>query len=109
MKMTVFWDVAPCSLAEVYRGFSGDYYLIVEAVSISETSVNYQATQRNIPEDRHLHTRRQENLKSHRACIMVGILFGIYQSFQSNAKIGTDRYLARDFQFMHNRLISQQQ
>jgi hypothetical protein len=37
-----------------------------EAVSISETSVNfYQTTLRNIPEDSHLHTRRRENLKFH--------------------------------------------
>jgi hypothetical protein len=41
--------------------------LMTEAVSISETSVNfYQTTRRNIPEDIHLHTRRRENLKSQR-------------------------------------------
>jgi hypothetical protein len=40
--------------------------LMMEAVSTSETSVNfYQATRRNIEEDIHLHTRRRENLKSH--------------------------------------------
>jgi hypothetical protein len=40
--------------------------LMVEAVSISETSVNfYHTTRRNIPEDSHLHIRRIENLKSH--------------------------------------------
>jgi hypothetical protein len=33
----------------------------MEAVSISETSVNfYQITRRNIPEDGHIHTRRWE-------------------------------------------------
>jgi hypothetical protein len=26
-KMTVFWDVVPCSLVEVYRRCSGTYYL----------------------------------------------------------------------------------
>jgi hypothetical protein len=37
----------------------------MEAVSTSETSVNfYQTTRRNISEDRH-HTHRRENLKSH--------------------------------------------
>jgi hypothetical protein len=42
-------------------------HLIMEAVSISEKFVNfYQTTQRNIPEDSHLHTRSRENLKSHR-------------------------------------------
>jgi hypothetical protein len=50
MKMTVFSDVA----------------LMMEAVSISETSVNfYETTRRNIPEDSHLHTCSRENLKSH--------------------------------------------
>jgi hypothetical protein len=40
--------------------------LMVEAASISETSVNfYQTTRRNNPEDSHRHTRRRENLKSH--------------------------------------------
>jgi hypothetical protein len=40
--------------------------LMVEAVTPSETSVNfYQTTRRNIPEDSHLHIRRRENLKSH--------------------------------------------
>jgi hypothetical protein len=39
--------------------------LMMEAVSTSETSVNfYQTTQRNIPEDSHLHTRHRKNLKS---------------------------------------------
>jgi hypothetical protein len=38
----------------------------MEAVRPSETSVNfYETTQRNIPEDSHLHTRRRENLNSH--------------------------------------------
>jgi hypothetical protein len=40
--------------------------LMTEAVSTSETSVNfYQSTRRNIPKDRHFHTCRRENLKSH--------------------------------------------
>jgi hypothetical protein len=42
MKMTFFWDVAIIAL-------------MMEAVSTSETSVNfYQATWHNIPEDSHL-------------------------------------------------------
>jgi hypothetical protein len=40
--------------------------LMMEAVSISETSVNlYQTTWYNIQEDSHLHTHCCENLKSH--------------------------------------------
>jgi hypothetical protein len=39
MKVTAFWDIA----------------VMMEAVSTSETSVNfYQTTRRNIPEDSHL-------------------------------------------------------
>jgi hypothetical protein len=73
MKFTVFWDVAPCSLVEIYRllevlaaSIFRAIALMMEAVSIFETSVNfYQITRRNIPEDSNLHTRRRENLKSH--------------------------------------------
>jgi hypothetical protein len=37
---------------------------MMEALSASETSVNfYQTILRNIPEDCHLHTRRRENLE----------------------------------------------
>jgi hypothetical protein len=64
--MTVFWDIAPCCLVEVYRRFRGAYCLhhqgdeslitlMLEAVSTFETSVNfYQTSRRNIPEDSHL-------------------------------------------------------
>jgi hypothetical protein len=44
MKMTGFWDVAPCSLVEVYWRLL--ITLMMEAASISETSVNFcQTTQ----------------------------------------------------------------
>jgi hypothetical protein len=36
-----------------------------EAVRVSETSVSFYQTRSNIPEDRHLHTCRRGNLKSH--------------------------------------------
>jgi hypothetical protein len=50
MKMTVFWDVAPCILADVER-------MIMEAVSTSEWSANFYKTIRsNTPEGRHLHS-----------------------------------------------------
>jgi hypothetical protein len=65
--MTVFFDVAPCSLVEVYRRFNGACCLqqMMEAAGTSDTSVNYyQATRRKIPEDSHLHSRRRQNLKS---------------------------------------------
>jgi hypothetical protein len=40
--------------------------LMMEAVSTSETSVNfYETTRRSIPEGCYIHTRRRENLKSH--------------------------------------------
>jgi hypothetical protein len=49
--MTVFWDVASCSLVLIT--------LMMEAASTSETSVNfYQTTQHNIPEDGHLRNNR---------------------------------------------------
>jgi hypothetical protein len=57
MQMAVFWVVAPCTLVEVYRSFSGALIiaLMMEAASTSVTSVNYQTTRRNNPEDGHLH------------------------------------------------------
>jgi hypothetical protein len=46
--MAVFWVVAPYSLV--------DTDLMMEATSSSEASIGiYQAVQRNIPEDSHLH------------------------------------------------------
>jgi hypothetical protein len=69
MKTTAFWDITTCSLVEVDRLFRGAYCLIalmMEAVSTSETSVNfYETAWRNIPEDGNLHTRRRKNMKSH--------------------------------------------
>jgi hypothetical protein len=56
MKITIFWDVALCSLVEDYRRFRGTEVLMMEAARTSETSVNLnQTTQRNIPEERHLY------------------------------------------------------
>jgi hypothetical protein len=65
--MAVFWDVPPCYL--VKRSIA----LMMEALSFSETSVNiYQTTRCNYPEDNHIHTRRRENLKSHRDDRQIG-------------------------------------
>jgi hypothetical protein len=55
MKITVFWDAAPCSRVEAARGLL--IALMMEAASTSETSVNfYQTVRHNIPEDSHLDT-----------------------------------------------------
>jgi hypothetical protein len=85
LKMAVFWDVASCSLVHFDRCFEGAYCLhhqgdeqlvalMMEAISISETSVNiYQKTQRSLPEYSHLHTCSRQNLKSHptKSCFAV--------------------------------------
>jgi hypothetical protein len=64
--MTVFCDVAPYNIIA----------LMMEAVSISETSLDfYETTGRNIPEDSNLHTRRHENLKSHRINVVLTMVF----------------------------------
>jgi hypothetical protein len=48
VKMSVFWDVAPRSLAKVYT-------LLMEAATTSATSINfYQTIWLNILEDSHL-------------------------------------------------------
>jgi hypothetical protein len=32
MNVTNFWDVAVCSLAEIYRNFGGTYCLLLQSV-----------------------------------------------------------------------------
>jgi uncharacterized protein YecA (UPF0149 family) len=55
MKMAIFWVVAPCSLAEVYKHFMSLIALMMEAARTSETLVNfYQTTWGYNPEDSHL-------------------------------------------------------
>jgi Na+/phosphate symporter len=55
-------DVSAVLAASIIRIIS---VLMTEAVSASETSVNFhQSTRRYNPEDSHLHTRRRNNLKS---------------------------------------------
>jgi hypothetical protein len=61
LKTTVFWDVPPCSLVDVSKLPAA---LMMQTASISETSVSYQTTWCNNPEDNHRHTRLCENLKS---------------------------------------------
>jgi hypothetical protein len=51
MKMTAFWDIAPCSLVEVVWRFVA---LMMEAVRISEIPVCFETTGRYIPESCHL-------------------------------------------------------
>jgi hypothetical protein len=66
IKITAFWNVAPCSLVDVYRRSEVLAASIIRAMSTSETSVNfYQTTRRNNPEDSHFRTLRRENLKSY--------------------------------------------
>jgi hypothetical protein len=53
-KKTADFEAALCSL------------VVMNAVSISETSANfYETKRRNILDNRHLHARRRENLKHH--------------------------------------------
>jgi hypothetical protein len=53
--MTAFWGIAPCSLTEVYRCFTGVYCLhqqatLMETVSSPEMSVYfYETAWSNIP------------------------------------------------------------
>jgi hypothetical protein len=68
LNMTVFYVVAPCSLVEAYRLYTGTCCFHhqggMDAAISSETSVNlYQFTQRYNPQGSHLHNRRRENPK----------------------------------------------
>jgi hypothetical protein len=51
MKITVFWDVAPCSLVEVYRRFGGAYCLQLQG--------DVKAVGKLLPEYTAQHPRRQ--------------------------------------------------
>jgi hypothetical protein len=69
-NMTAFCDTAPCSsykLTDVSEVLTVSIIaLIMEAINTSQNLVNfYETTRRNIPE-RFIHTRRRENLKSHK-------------------------------------------
>lgn len=65
-KMTVYWDVAPSDLVDVYRRFGSAYCLHhkgIEAVNPSETSVSIARLHGAISQESHLYTRSHENLK----------------------------------------------
>jgi hypothetical protein len=62
MKITVFWNIVPCSLVENNWSFRGAYGCHHQG--ISQFLLNYMA-QCSIPEDSHLHTHQHDNLKSH--------------------------------------------
>jgi hypothetical protein len=70
LKMTVFWDIAPCSFVEVGRRFRGAYCFNRRpdcggSKDLWNVGKLYENTWWYIPNDSHLHTRRCENLKSH--------------------------------------------
>jgi hypothetical protein len=81
--MTALWDIASCSLDAVDRRFRGAYcfhhqsdemgiVLMMEALRIYETSVYYnETTRREISEGYPLHTRRRENLISHKIRLVL--------------------------------------
>jgi hypothetical protein len=68
MKMTVFWGVLQCSLADVYRRFKGACCLhyqgdLMMKASTSEKSVKfYHTTRLSNPEDSHLHVLKMLNI-----------------------------------------------
>jgi hypothetical protein len=54
MKMAVFWDVALCSLVEVYQCFWGACCLHQAAQTPETSTIFHQTTQYNNPEDSRL-------------------------------------------------------
>jgi hypothetical protein len=66
LKLTYISEVRTVS---IIRAINDDYSiaLMMEAVRTSETLVNFKLTTLSyIPEDSKLHTRRRENLESHK-------------------------------------------
>jgi hypothetical protein len=74
LKMTVFWDVAPCSLVETDRRFRGVYRLHHQGDKHLWKVGPFLLDWSNIPEDSHLHTRHRENLKSHNIMILKNLI-----------------------------------
>jgi hypothetical protein len=70
LKITVFWDIAPCINWPTFQ----KCLLLVSSGWYSSVSI-YQTTRRNIQEDIHLHTRRRKNLKCHLNTSFVITLF----------------------------------
>jgi hypothetical protein len=72
MKITVSYDVTPCSLEVTEVAEEGTalifwepWFLKVEAMCSSEKSAMvFRSTWRHIPEDSNLYTHRPKNLKS---------------------------------------------
>jgi hypothetical protein len=63
VRWWMFTNVSEVLTASIIRAIT--HRLMMEAVSTTETSVNfYQTSRRDIPES-HLHTCRRKNLKSH--------------------------------------------
>jgi hypothetical protein len=66
MTMKIFfWDITPCGLVEVRQHFGGTGCLHFQGRRTSRARSRRQAefaTQRHIPEDSFLHSRRRENL-----------------------------------------------
>jgi hypothetical protein len=58
IKMTVLWDVAPCSLVEFYQRFRGDYCLHHQAVMMEEVKLLWNVG-KLLPDYTAQHPRRQ--------------------------------------------------
>jgi hypothetical protein len=56
----LFWDAAPCSLAEIDRRFRGANCLHYKTFMMEAVS-SYQTTRHSISEENHLYTRRSES------------------------------------------------
>jgi hypothetical protein len=79
--------------------------LMMEAESISETSVNfYETTRRNYPEDSDLHIHRRENLKSYlflfASTYLYETAFSSYAATKTEYRKGPMRNTARGYSFL---------
>jgi len=59
MKITAFWDIAPCGLVVVERRFRDAYCLrhLGDLIHRPDDGVSTQTTRRNIPEDSNIHAK----------------------------------------------------
>jgi hypothetical protein len=86
--MAFFWDVAPRSMAEVYRRFRGVNCLHLQGYRPHGTSVNICQTTQHIPEDTHLHARliREAPIRVHD--IVFELIINSFMCFDISVNYG---------------------
>jgi hypothetical protein len=77
------------------RMMSPSIALMMEAASTSKTSVTYQTTRRNNPEDSHLRIRRHEYLKSKSDDLFENVMSNLHSMYRIHMMLNVTYILIR--------------